>query len=79
MKNNSELLSEFEKYKGYSSNMFDNEEWREFDSFAQGYNVTKKESVTEVLYALKDLVKFCEENNIGAELELARNVIEKYE
>lgn len=79
MKNNSELLSEFEKYKDYSSNKFDNEEWREFDSFAQGYNTAKEELATEVLYALKDLVKFCEENNIGAELELARNIIENYE
>jgi len=37
-KSNSELLSEFEKYKGYSSNMFDGQEWKEFDAFAQGYN-----------------------------------------
>lgn len=37
-KSNSELLSEFEKYKGYSSNMFAGEEWKEFDAFAQGYN-----------------------------------------
>lgn len=30
------ILSAFEKYKGYSSNMFDNEEWRECDAFGAG-------------------------------------------
>lgn len=32
----SKLLSQFEKYKGYSSNLFDNEEWSEFDAFKAG-------------------------------------------
>lgn len=40
-KTESKLLSQFEKYKGYSSNLFDNEEWREFDAFKAGYNLTK--------------------------------------
>ena len=33
----SKILSKFEKYKGYSSNLFDNEEWKEFDAFFAGY------------------------------------------
>ena len=31
----------------------------------------------ELLEALQDLVKYCEDNNVGAELELAKNVIDK--
>lgn len=38
----SKLLSLFENYKGHSSNLFDNEEWREFDAFCAGYNLKNK-------------------------------------
>lgn len=38
----SKILSEFEKYKGYSSNLFDNEEWREFDSWVDCKKFIKK-------------------------------------
>jgi hypothetical protein len=31
----------------------------------------------ELLFALQDLVRFCKENNVGAELELAEKVLEK--
>ena len=31
----------------------------------------------ELLEALQDLVRFCEENHVGAELELSREAIEK--
>lgn len=31
----------------------------------------------DLLYALQDLTRFCEENNVGAELELANNAIAK--
>lgn len=31
------LLSLFEKHKGYNCNLFDNEEWREFDAFKEGF------------------------------------------
>jgi|TARA_R110000744_G_scaffold277981_1_gene390279 hypothetical protein len=34
-------------------------------------------SAPELLEALQDLVKYCEDNNVGAELELAKNVIDK--
>jgi len=34
-------------------------------------------SAPQLLEALSDLVRFCEENNVGAELELAKNVIQK--
>lgn len=34
----SKLLSKFEKYKGHSSDLFDNEEWAEFDAFVEGVN-----------------------------------------
>jgi hypothetical protein len=37
------LLSKYEKIKGYSSNLFDNEEWAEFDAFCKGYNLDKLE------------------------------------
>ena len=29
----------------------------------------------DLIFALQDLVKFCEENNVGAELELAKEVL----
>lgn len=38
------LLSKFERIKGYSSNLFDCEEWSEFDSFQLGYNLAIKET-----------------------------------
>ncbi len=37
------LLSKYEKIKSYSSNLFDNEEWSEFDAFCIGYNLAKSE------------------------------------
>lgn len=37
------LLSKYEKIKGYSSDLFDNEEWAEFDAFCDGYNLAKSE------------------------------------
>jgi hypothetical protein len=37
------LLSKYEKIKGYSNDLFDNEEWREFDAFCVGYNLAKTE------------------------------------
>lgn len=39
----SKLLSMFEKYKGYSSNLFTGAEWRELDAFIEGYIKAKKE------------------------------------
>lgn len=39
----------------------------------------EKRKRTEILEALKDLTRFCEENKVGAELELANTVIEKYD
>jgi hypothetical protein len=36
-------LAKYEKIKGYSSNLFDNEEWREFDAFLLGYNLKEIE------------------------------------
>lgn len=38
------LLTKFEKIKGYSSDLFDCEEWSEFDSFKLGYNLAIKET-----------------------------------
>lgn len=32
----SKILSQFEKYKGYSSNIFNGEDWLEFDAFKAG-------------------------------------------
>lgn len=34
-------------------------------------------SSPELLFALQDLVRFCKENNVGAELELAEKALEK--
>jgi hypothetical protein len=34
-------------------------------------------SAPDLLEALKDLVRYCEENNVGAELELSHSAIEK--
>ena len=50
--NKDTLLSKFEKIRGHSSNLFCNEEWREFDAFEQGYNLAEKESETERQYFL---------------------------
>jgi len=38
------LLSKFEKIKGYSSQLFDVEEWREFDYFIEGYKLAIQEA-----------------------------------
>lgn len=46
------LLEKFEKIKGFSGNLFDSEEWREFDSFVEGYNLAQKEFETERQYWL---------------------------
>lgn len=37
------LLGEFEKLKGYSGALFDNEEWAEYDAFVDGYRFAKSE------------------------------------
>lgn len=37
------LLNKYETIKGYSSHLFDNEEWREFEAFCVGYNLAKSE------------------------------------
>lgn len=42
-KETSILLSKYEKIKGYSSDMFDVEEWYGFDMFCIGYNLAKQE------------------------------------
>lgn len=39
MVENKVLLAKFEKVKGHKSDLFDNEEWSEFNYFAQGYNM----------------------------------------
>lgn len=39
----SQLISAFEKKKGYSSNKFDAEEWRECDGFIDGYLLAQEE------------------------------------
>lgn len=38
----SKILSAFEKYKGFSSNIFDNEDWRECDAFGAGVEFALK-------------------------------------
>lgn len=38
------LLSKFEKYKGYDSDLFDGEDWSKFDSFLSGYELKEKEN-----------------------------------
>lgn len=38
------LLSKFEKIRGYSSDMFAGEEWREFDYFVEGYILATQEA-----------------------------------
>jgi hypothetical protein len=45
------LLSKFEKIRGYSSNMFAGEEWKEFDYFVEGYKL----AIQEAKNALKNL------------------------
>lgn len=38
------LLSHFEKFIGHLSNLFDNEEWAEFDAFCAGYNLKQEQN-----------------------------------
>lgn len=38
------LLIKYEKIKGYSSKLFDNEEWGKFNTFCIGYNLCKNEA-----------------------------------
>ena len=42
------LLNKYEKIKGYPSDLFDNEEWAEFNAFCAGYNLCKFEQAKEV-------------------------------
>jgi hypothetical protein len=44
----SKLLSKFEKYIGHSSDLFDNEEWREFDAFVAGYELGQAETDLDI-------------------------------
>lgn len=44
MEEKSILLSKFEKIRGYSSNLFAGEEWREFDYFVEGYKLALQEA-----------------------------------
>lgn len=37
------LVGLFEKYKGHSCHLFDNEEWAECDAFIEGYRIAKEE------------------------------------
>lgn len=39
------LLSKYEEIKGFSSGLFDNEGWAEFDAFCIESNLYKKEQV----------------------------------
>ena len=41
------LLPKWEHIKGYSSDLFDNEEWAEFGSFCLGYKLAKTEDINE--------------------------------
>jgi len=50
----SKLISEFEKIKGYSSNLFDNEEWAEFDAFEAGIKI-KEKTVENLKYEISIL------------------------
>lgn len=51
----SEILNKFEKYKGYPAVFFDYEEWRESESYEQGYNQALKDiKAPEILEMLKE-------------------------
>lgn len=41
------LLSKFEKCIGFSSNLFDGEDWRNLECFIEGYKLAEKELKTE--------------------------------
>ena len=57
--NEEKILKKFEKYKGYSAVLFDNEEWRESDAYEQGYNQALKDSkAPEMLEMLKECYKY---------------------
>lgn len=47
------LLSKYEKLRGYPTEEFDVEDWREFDRFEEGYKLARKE--IEALYTDKEL------------------------
>jgi len=47
------LLSKYEKIKGYSTEKFDGDDWREFDRFEEGYKLARIEM--EALYTGKEL------------------------
>ena len=48
------LLSKYEKIKGYSSDLFNNEEWAEFDSFCFGYLLAYEDLSKDVEYIKKE-------------------------
>lgn len=52
----SKLISAFEKYKGHSSDLFDNEEWKEFDAFKAGVELQKGVTVKDLVEVLTDSI-----------------------
>lgn len=53
MTEQSKILSEFEKYKGYSSNIFSGEDWSEFDAFKTGAEFALKIAAEKAQIGMK--------------------------
>lgn len=62
---NEEVISQFEKYIGYTRNRFSNKDWRLFNIFQSGYNVAKGEKMIKTKFNLKLLVDVDDNNKAG--------------
>lgn len=78
------LLSKYEKIKGYSSDLFDNEEWAEFDAFCIGYNLAKSEQYAALRQPLvvggsEQLRAFSKWYEEGYKFQISEDAIKEFE
>jgi hypothetical protein len=80
------LLSKYEKFKGYSSNLFNNEEWTEFDAFCKGCNLAgnmikdKQYQFYEFSQLFHEILKDCiEYESLEFLFPIISNELEKFE
>ena len=73
--NEEKILKKFEKYKGYSVVLFDNEEWRESDAYEVGYNQALKDSkANEMLEMLINVKEHLNDDDKWSVEQLIKNI-----
>ena len=73
--NEEKILKKFEKYKGYSAVLFDNEEWRESDAYEVGYTQALKDSkANEMLGMLINVKKHLNDDDKWSVEQLIKSI-----